>query len=115
MIRYLQVHKSETITLEQIATLVHMSPKSFCVFSKPPGKTLIQYVNELRIGEACKRLMQTEQAIIEIAFDVGFNNLSNFNRRFRALKNRSPREFRELAKQDPDFQNIPLPDKKTFV
>ena len=116
VIRYLQVHKSETITLEQIATLVHMSPKSFCRFFKTnTGKTLIQYVNELRIGEACKRLMQTEQAIIEIAFDVGFNNLSNFNRRFRALKNRSPREFRELAKQDPDFQNIPLPDKKTFV
>ena len=116
VIRYLQAHKSETIKLEQIATLVHMSPKSFCRFFKTnTGKTLIQYVNELRIGEACKKLMQTKQAIIEIAFDVGFNNLSNFNRRFRALKNRSPREFRELAKQDQGFQNIPLPAQKTFV
>jgi len=116
VIRYLQAHKSEAITLEQIAMLVHMSPKSFCRFFKTnTGKTLIQYVNELRIGEACKRLMQTEQAIIEIAFDVGFNNLSNFNRRFRALKNRSPREFRELAKQDSIFQNIPLPAQKSFT
>ena len=116
VIRYLQVHKCDPITLEQIAALVHMSPKSFCRFFKTnTGKTLIQYVNELRIGEACKKLMETDQAIIEIAFDVGFNNLSNFNRRFRALKHRSPREFRELARQNPNFQNIPLPAQKTFA
>ena len=116
VIRYLQVHKCDPVTLEQIAALVHMSPKSFCRFFKTnTGKTLIQYVNELRIGEACKKLMETDQAIIEISFDVGFNNLSNFNRRFRALKKRSPREFREQARQNPDFQKTPLPAKKSFV
>ncbi|NOY00516.1 MAG: helix-turn-helix transcriptional regulator [Verrucomicrobia bacterium] len=116
IIRYLQAHKSETITLEQVAAVVHMSPKSFCRFFKTnTGKTLIQYVNELRIGEACEKLMQTDQAIIEIAFDVGFNNLSNFNRRFKALKNRSPREFRKLARHNPDFQDLPLPAQKTFA
>ncbi len=116
IIRYLQAHKSEPITLEQVAAMVHMSPKSFCRFFKTnTGKTLIQYVNELRIGEACEKLMQTDQAIIEIAFDVGFNNLSNFNRRFKALKSRSPREFRKLARHNPDFQDLPLPAQKTFA
>ena len=64
-----------------------MSPKSFCRFFKAnTGKTLEVYLHELRIGGACRFLIETNVPISEIALDCGYNNLSNFNRRFRSIK-----------------------------
>ena len=52
------------------------------------------YLNELRTGLACRELIESDRSVSDIAFDSGFNNLSNFNRRFLALKRMSPRAFR---------------------
>jgi AraC-like DNA-binding protein len=46
----------------------------------------VAYLNELRTGLACRELIETDRSMSDIAFDSGFNNLSNFNRRFRTLK-----------------------------
>lgn len=108
---FLRANRTEEVTLEEAAAIAKMSPKSFCRFFKAnTGKTLIEYLHELRIGEACRQLLETDRSISEIAFDCGFNNLSNFNRRFRNLKSTTPREFRQRSRIDPEKQSRPLPE-----
>ncbi len=95
VLQYIRQRRAESVRLEEAAAVAAMSPKSFCRFFKAnTGKTLIQYLNELRIGEACRMLVETDQPVSEIALDSGFNNLSNFNRRFREIKGETPRKFR---------------------
>lgn len=111
VLHHLRRNKAESISLEEVAAVAKMTPKSFCRFFKTnTGKTLIEYVNELRIGEACRLLRESEASISEIAFEVGFQNLSNFNRRFRQAKESTPREFRRRFRIDPGEQSRPLPE-----
>lgn len=63
-------------------------------FRRGLGRTLVSYLNELRIGHAAERLLDTEQTVAEICFQSGFQNLSHFNRRFRAAHRMTPRAFR---------------------
>lgn len=107
---WLRRHKTETVTLDQAAAVAKMSPKSFCRFFKAnTGKTLVEYVNELRIGEACRQLLETDLPVSEIALECGFNNLSNFNRRFRELKGSTPREYRRQNPIEPSEQGRQMP------
>ncbi len=79
----------------QAARAVQMSPQAFSrFFRNAVGKTYVECVNEIRVLAACRDLIETDRSIIEIAYAAGFNNLSNFNRRFRAVKGTTPREFR---------------------
>ncbi len=86
----------QVIRLEDVAKVARMSPKSFSrFFKKNTGKAFIQYINELRVGLACRKLMQSEASVAEICYASGFNNLSNFNRQFKDRKGMSPKEFRK--------------------
>ena len=67
-------------------------------FRRHTGMTFVHYVNALRIELACQHLVQTELAITEICFEVGFGNVSNFNRQFLALKGMPPTRFRSLQR-----------------
>jgi AraC-like DNA-binding protein len=58
------------------------------------GRTFPAFVNQLRVGRACRLLAENEHKIIDIALACGFTNLSNFNRQFRRMKRITPREFR---------------------
>lgn len=110
VLSFLQLNKTNPVTLEETAAVAKMSAKSFCRFFKAnTGKTLIEYLHELRIGEACRRLLETNDPISEIAFDSGFQNLSHFNRRFRALKGKTPRDFRNQFTISPVNQALPFP------
>jgi AraC-like DNA-binding protein len=110
LLEYLREHKHDAVRLDDVAAVAKMTPKSFCRFFKAnTGRTLIQYLNELRVGESCRMLLETNHSISEIALDSGFNNLSNFNRRFREIKGETPREFRASVKIDLDRQGSPLP------
>ncbi|MEM1443223.1 MAG: AraC family transcriptional regulator [Verrucomicrobiota bacterium] len=110
VLSFLQQNKTRQVTLEETAVVAKMSPKSFCRFFKAnTGKTLVEYLHELRIGEACRRLLETEDPISEIAFDSGFQNLSHFNRRFRALKGTTPRNFRNQFTIDRSDQAKTIP------
>lgn len=110
VIRFLQARKSGPVTLDEAAAVAGMAPKTLCrFFKKNTGRTLMRYLSELRIGDACRRLLESDQPVTEIAFACGFNNLSNFNRQFRRLKNASPREFRRLSRLDDEAQSVPLP------
>ncbi len=59
------------------------------------GRSFTDYVIELRVGHACKLLIETEDSIADIAYASGFNNLANFNRRFVDVKHVAPRLFRQ--------------------
>ena len=115
VIRHLHQSKSQALRLEDVAEVANLTPKSFCRFFRAnTGKTLVQYVNALRVGEACRLLLETNAPVTEIAFQVGFNNLSNFNRRFRELKEMSPREYRSRLSIDASRQYQPMPEARVF-
>ncbi|QQO37668.1 AraC family transcriptional regulator [Bradyrhizobium diazoefficiens] len=81
-----------------LATIAGQSQSAFSrSFRRHTGMSLVQYVKRLRINLACQILMSDEHAsITDICFQVGFNNLSNFNRQFLAEKGMPPSRFRRL-------------------
>lgn len=92
---YIFNHLDSSFSLADVAVHMNMSPSAFSrYFKRSMGKTFSQFVNELRVGQACRDLLESDRPIAEIAYKSGFNNLSNFNRRFREIKGISPRKFR---------------------
>jgi AraC-like DNA-binding protein len=61
------------------------------------GKTLPRYVNELRVGRACRMLAEEDSKITDIALECGFTNLANFNRRFHEIVGFPPSQYRRMA------------------
>ena len=93
---YINSHYKETIRLEELANLVGMSPSALSRFFKlRSGKTVSEYIIDIRLGHATRLLVNTTNSISEICYECGFNNLSNFNRIFKKRKDCSPKEFRE--------------------
>ncbi|QDV86223.1 AraC family transcriptional regulator [Planctomycetes bacterium TBK1r] len=79
----------------ELADLADMNPSAFSRFFKQStGRTVSAYINELRIGLACRLLCDSNAAVVSICHQAGFSNLSNFNRRFRQLRQMTPREYR---------------------
>ncbi|MCH7514086.1 MAG: helix-turn-helix domain-containing protein [Bacteroidetes bacterium] len=91
---YLINHFTEQVTLEMISEIANMSPTAFCrYFKNHTRKTFIQYLNEIRIGHACKLLMSDNFSVAQICYECGFSNLSNFNRQFKVITGYSPRKY----------------------
>lgn len=83
------------ITLLQAAETAQMNISAFSrYFKKKQGITFVQYVNKVRLGFACKLLMEEQVSIIQVCYSSGFNNVSNFNRQFKAKYGMSPRVYR---------------------
>lgn len=84
------------IRVSEMAEYMQMSDSYFCRwFKKNLEHTPVQYINELKVELVCRELVMTDKNISEIAYDMGFENISHFNRVFRGIKNVSPREFRK--------------------
>lgn len=95
VIAHIHAHLTGTIDRATVARAAHLSEGAFSRFFKlRTGKTLPEYVNELRMGRACRLLADEERKVTDVALDCGFRNLPNFNRRFRELMHRTPREYR---------------------
>ncbi|MDJ1473637.1 AraC family transcriptional regulator [Cytophagaceae bacterium DM2B3-1] len=93
---YMQVNCEREITLKEVADLVGMTEVSFCRFiKKRTGKTFVESLNQIRLGYACRMLIDSTQSIAEISYKCGFNNLSYFNRLFKKQKGCTPKKFRE--------------------
>ena len=91
------------ISLEEVASLAYMTTNSFCrYFKKRTRKSYVDFLTEIRIGQARKLLQQNDLSISQISIEVGFNNLSNFNRKFREVCSITPTEFRKIQEK----QNI---------
>ena len=94
---YISAHYAEELRLEDLAALVGMTPSSFSRFFKQhTNRTLSDYIIDIRLGAAARMLVDTTTGISEICYACGFNNLSNFNRIFKARKGYTPRDFRTL-------------------
>ena len=92
---YVQKNFQRKITLDEISELINMTPVSFNRFiKKRTGKTFISYINSTRVSYASRLLLETDLSVGEIAYKCGFNNLANFNRMFKKIKNNTPSEFR---------------------
>jgi AraC-like DNA-binding protein len=93
---YVNAHYKDNIHLEELANLVGMAPESLSRFFKiRSGKTVSEYIIDIRLGYAARQLADTTNSISEVCYDCGFNNLSNFNRIFKKKKGCTPKEFRE--------------------
>ena len=98
---YMKQHFNKPIKLTEVAKLANMTEVSFSRFFKSrTGITFIDSLLELRLGHASRLLIDTNQSISEIAWNCGFNNLSNFNRIFKKKKGCTPQEFRENYSYD---------------
>lgn len=93
--QYIDENFHRSLRLVEVARLAHMSEGAFSRFFRSHvGKTFPAFVNDLRIGRACRLLAETDLNMTEIALSCGFQNISNFNRRFLYLKKVSPSGFR---------------------
>jgi len=89
-------HFDKSISLNEIAQIANMTPNAFCrYFKQRTNKTYVNFLLDIRIGNACKLLTKkTDLSIAEISYKSGFNNLTNFNRKFKSIKGMTPSEFR---------------------
>ena len=85
---------SHEISLAQVASLAHMNEAAFCrYFKNATKKTFTQFVNETRIGYACKLLIDGNLNVSQICYECGFNNISNFNRQFKRITGKTPQAY----------------------
>ncbi len=94
--KWLRENFRNNVRQSDAAKIAGMTSQAFCrFFRKHTGRTFNRFLNEMRIGYCCRRLIQTDLTTAEIAYDAGYRNLANFNRRFRELRQCSPTEFRK--------------------
>ena len=91
-------HLAEEHSAGALAAELGMSESKFSrFFRKATGNTFTDFVNRVRISRACQLLMDTDQQVTHICYEVGFNNVANFNRRFLDIKGMTPTEFRKQS------------------
>lgn len=92
---YIEENISDPIRLEEISAMLGMSPCYFCRrFKEATGMSLTAYVSGRRIALAQRILRETSRRVSEIAFEIGFQSLSQFNRNFRRITGQSPTAYR---------------------
>ena len=92
---------AEEISLEIAAEMAGMSTAAFSRnFQQATGSRFVEFVNRVRIGQACSMLYATDEPISTICYEVGFQNLANFNRHFLKMRNMTPSAYRETARSE---------------
>ena len=93
---YIDANFKDDIRLQELADLANMTPTAFSRFFKlRTGKSISEYIIDVRLGHATRMLADSTMAVVEICYRCGFNNISNFNRIFKRKKGLTPTEFRE--------------------
>ncbi|WP_298137002.1 AraC family transcriptional regulator [Flavobacterium sp.] len=94
--QFIQSNFNNKISLSEVANLIYLTESNFCkFFKKATGKKYSDYLNEIRINEACRLLAQSEKTISQISFECGFETLSYFNRVFLNKKGMTPSVFKK--------------------
>ena len=98
---YILHNYDKPITLEDVAGQAFMTPQAFCrFFKKHTRHTFVQFLNEVRIGEARKQFSSGSfESISSIAYSSGFNSITNFNRVFKSVMGQAPTEYIESLRE----------------
>jgi len=97
VVQYIADHYQENLSLRKMSAMLNMTESAFSRhFAKSTGNNFVEFVTRVRIGRACIQLAETSDRISAICFDVGFNNITNFNRHFVKLKGKTPGEYRRI-------------------
>ncbi|AKD03780.1 AraC family transcriptional regulator [Pontibacter korlensis] len=84
------------IQLDEIAEIAGMTPNSFCrYFKERTGKTYSQFLTEIRIGFACKLIIDNKMSIKQLCFESGFNNFSCFHKNFKQIVGTTPQGYQK--------------------
>lgn len=98
IIGYIIDNYQSQITLEDVANAAYMTPQAFCrYFKKHTRHTFISFLNEVRINDACKTLTaeKNNRSMVDVAYNAGFNSITNFNRVFKTVTGKSPKAYME--------------------
>ncbi|MBX0291478.1 AraC family transcriptional regulator [Hymenobacter sp. HSC-4F20] len=90
-----QNYQRASLSVQEVADVAHLSVPAFCrYFKKMTRHTLTDFLQEYRVGQACRLLLDDDLAVTEVCYSCGFNNLSHFNKTFRKYTGQSPTEYR---------------------
>jgi len=93
---YVKNNFKQDISLDEIAQIANLTPTSFCrMFKAKTQKHFVEYLNEIRVANACKYLIETDMGMSEIAYECGYKTASNFNKLFKKLTGTTPKEYRK--------------------
>jgi YesN/AraC family two-component response regulator len=94
--KYLIKNFTDPISLKQIASVANLTPPAFCnFFKKRTFKSFSVFLNELRVGHACKLLNNFELSIADVCFQSGYQNMTNFNNFFKKITKKTPSQYRK--------------------
>lgn len=100
-LRYIAENLGADLRLSEAARLAHMSAPTFSrYFQRASGRTFTEMVRTMRIMNACRLLARTDDTVAAISTTVGYRNLTNFNRQFKAAVGVTPRQYRALPERD---------------
>ncbi len=98
LVNHITAHLSDDLCAATLAAEMSMNASGFSrFFRKATGNTFTDFVNRVRVSRACQLLADSERPITQICYEVGFNNIANFNRRFLEVKRVTPSKFRKQS------------------
>lgn len=101
--KFLLTNFHRDIGLKEVAEICHLTPTAFCRFFKNRSeKTFIRFLNEIRIGHACKLLQNDKYSIKDLYYECGYNNPVNFFKTFKLITNKTPKEYHDNIKKITD-------------
>lgn len=104
LIEYIQQHYAEQLTIEQLAEKMGYSKTHFMtIFKQQTGTSCLEFVIQIRLKAAIELLNNTLKPVVEIAHQVGFNNLSNFNRQFKHYYHTTPTLYRKQLRKNKAY------------
>ncbi len=93
---YTLQHFRRNIYLEEVSRVAQLVPNSFCrYFRSRTGKTYTQFLTEIRIGHACRLLIEEKHSIKQVCFAAGFNNFTSFNQAFKKITGTAPQAYQK--------------------
>ena len=97
LLSFITLNYTKDLKLEEVASMIAMNPSAFSRFFKvKTGRTFVQYINDMRIGYACKLLAGKSMNISQIGDECGFNTISHFNSVFKSNTGLTPSEYKSL-------------------
>lgn len=94
VMHFLNTNYQRKIELEKVAEIANLHPSAFCrYFKENTGKPLSEFINDMRIGYACRLIIEGKLSVSQICFESGFNNISNFNRTFKKHTHFTPTDY----------------------